>query len=199
MLELVDGAVPGLRLRVTPAGTKTRSLNIRAAGVMRRFDVGSGFGSQRLEREPKKLRRRIEMGADPTVVRHDDQDENCATIRMKMCRHRVTKEGRSPTVDTPTAAAAPMASSDGNGGWIRISLLCQEDQLLPPTRHRSSDEASQNLHRKRSPRLPARRPIQHGIRLPFETDLHFPGKRRRVENDAEPIPSRCSDDESCRC
>ena len=40
VLELVDGAVPGLRVRITPAGTRSWSLNIRAQGKMRRFDVG---------------------------------------------------------------------------------------------------------------------------------------------------------------
>ena len=44
VLELVDGAVPGLRVRITPAGTRTWSLNIRAQGRMRRFDVGQGLG-----------------------------------------------------------------------------------------------------------------------------------------------------------
>ena len=44
VLELVDGAVPGLRVRLTPAGTRSWSLNIRANGKMRRFDVGRGLG-----------------------------------------------------------------------------------------------------------------------------------------------------------
>ena len=44
VVELVDGGVPGLRLRVTPAGTRSWSLNMRASGKMRRFDVGVGLG-----------------------------------------------------------------------------------------------------------------------------------------------------------
>jgi hypothetical protein len=48
VIELVDGGVPGLRLRVTPAGTRRWSLNIRAFGRMRRFDVGSGDGGSGL-------------------------------------------------------------------------------------------------------------------------------------------------------
>ena len=69
VVELVDGAVPGLRLRVTPAGTRTWSLNIRASGVMRRFDVGSGFGLAEARKKAEDLRRKIREGADPTLGR----------------------------------------------------------------------------------------------------------------------------------
>jgi integrase len=68
-LELVDGAVPGLRFRVTPNGTKTWSLNMRAAGVMRRFDVGSGLGLSDARKRATELRRRIQDGVDPTAER----------------------------------------------------------------------------------------------------------------------------------
>lgn len=69
VVELVDGAVPGLRLRVTPAGTRTWSLNMRAAGVMRRFDVGTGMGLAEARRKGDELRRQIRGGADPTAER----------------------------------------------------------------------------------------------------------------------------------
>jgi Arm DNA-binding domain len=62
VVELVDGAVPGLRLRVTPAGTKTWSLNVRAAGVMRRFDVGAGLGLADARRKAEELRRQVRQG-----------------------------------------------------------------------------------------------------------------------------------------
>jgi integrase len=67
--ELVDGAVPGLRLRVTPAGTRSWSLNIRSVGVMRRFDVGSGLGLAEARKKAEDLRRQIREGADPTGER----------------------------------------------------------------------------------------------------------------------------------
>jgi integrase len=67
--ELVDGAVPGLRLRVTPSGTRTWSLNIRAAGRMRRFDVGSSLGLAEARRKAEDLRRQIREGADPAAGR----------------------------------------------------------------------------------------------------------------------------------
>lgn len=69
VVELVDGALPGLRLRVTPAGTRTWSLNIRAAGVMRRFEVGAGLGLADARRKGEELRRQIRDGLDPTAER----------------------------------------------------------------------------------------------------------------------------------
>ena len=57
------------------------------------------------------------------TVRRDNQDENRPTIRMDGAAG-ISKEGRSPTVDIPAAAAsAQVASSGGHGGWVRIGLL----------------------------------------------------------------------------
>ncbi|MDA9823664.1 tyrosine-type recombinase/integrase [Paracoccaceae bacterium] len=67
VLELVNGAVPGLRVRITPAGTRSWSLNIRAQGKMRRFDVGQGLGLSDARLKAEDLRRRIKEGADPTA------------------------------------------------------------------------------------------------------------------------------------
>jgi hypothetical protein len=67
--ELVDGAVAGLRLRVTPAGTRSWSLNIRASGVMRRFDVGAGLGLAAAREKAKEIRRQVRDGSDPTAER----------------------------------------------------------------------------------------------------------------------------------
>jgi integrase len=66
-LELVDGAVPGLRLRITPAGTRTWSLNVRANGVMRRFEVGRQLGLAEARTQAAAMRQRIGNGADPTA------------------------------------------------------------------------------------------------------------------------------------
>jgi len=70
-LEFVDGDVPGLRLRVTPKGTRTWSLNIRAFGVMRRFDVGAGLGLAEARTKAKAIRQRVADGADPTAEKRD--------------------------------------------------------------------------------------------------------------------------------
>jgi hypothetical protein len=69
-IELVDGYVPGLRIRVLPSGTRTWSLNIRdSKGVRRRFDVGAGLGLAEARRKAEELRRTVRGGADPTTQR----------------------------------------------------------------------------------------------------------------------------------
>lgn len=73
-IELVDGMVPGLWLRVTPAGTKTWSLSIRAAGVRRRFDVGVGLGLAEARRKAQELKQQVRAGADPTAERRAVRD-----------------------------------------------------------------------------------------------------------------------------
>jgi len=55
-IELVDGYVPGLRVRVLPSGTRTWSLNIRdSKGVRRRFEVGSGLSLAEARRKAEWL------------------------------------------------------------------------------------------------------------------------------------------------
>jgi integrase len=75
VLELVDGAVPGLRVRITPAGTRSWSLNIRAQGKMRRFDVGQGLGLSDARLKAEDLRRRIKEGADPTAEKRTSRQQ----------------------------------------------------------------------------------------------------------------------------
>src|ERR1700692_4572301 len=67
------------------------------------------------------------------LVRRDNQDENRATIRMRMRRRGITKEGRSPTVEIPAAAAsAQVASSGGNGGGDKnLPSLWRGPPVLP--------------------------------------------------------------------
>ena len=67
-IELVDGAVPGLRVRMTPNGVMTWSLNIRdAKGVRRRFDIGRDLGLADAREEAEEIRRQIRSGADPAA------------------------------------------------------------------------------------------------------------------------------------
>ncbi len=74
-IELVDGAVAGLRLRVTPTGSKTWSLNIRANGVMRRFDVGKELGLADARKKATTLRQQINDGGDPTADRREQRSK----------------------------------------------------------------------------------------------------------------------------
>jgi integrase len=71
-IELVDGYVPGLRVRILPSGKRTWSLNIRdSKGVRRRFDVGTGLGLAEARRKAEELRHTVRGGADPTTQRRD--------------------------------------------------------------------------------------------------------------------------------
>ena len=74
-IELVDGAVAGLRLRVAPTGSKTWSLNIRADGVMRRFDVGKELGLADARKKAATLRQQINDGGDPTAERREQRSK----------------------------------------------------------------------------------------------------------------------------
>lgn len=67
VIELTDGAVPGLRFRLTPAGTRSWSLNIRENGVMRRYEVGQSLGLSEARSKAEKLKVDIKNGADPTA------------------------------------------------------------------------------------------------------------------------------------
>ena len=69
-IELVDGYVPGLRIRVLPSGLRVWSLNIRdSKGRRRRFEVGPNLGLAEARRMAEDLRRDIRGGADPTTDR----------------------------------------------------------------------------------------------------------------------------------
>lgn len=69
-IELADGYVPGLRVRIHPNGTRAWSLNIRDhSGVRRRFDVGAKLGLADARRKAEDLRQSIREGADPTSER----------------------------------------------------------------------------------------------------------------------------------
>ena len=80
-LEFVDGDVPGLRLRVTPKGTRTWSLNIRASGVMRRFEVGAGLGLTEARVKARLIRQRVAAGADPTAEKRENRTKAVSAKR----------------------------------------------------------------------------------------------------------------------
>ena len=69
ILELVDGAVPGLRVRLTPNGTKTWSLSARVNGERRRLNLGEGLGLAEARRKAEDARRQIADGVDPASAK----------------------------------------------------------------------------------------------------------------------------------
>jgi integrase len=68
--ELIDGLVPGLRVRVMPTGRRTWSLSIRdSKGVRRRFAVGEGLGLAEARVKARELHEAVRQGQDPTAQR----------------------------------------------------------------------------------------------------------------------------------
>jgi len=71
VIELGDGLLPGLRVRVSSGG-RFWSLNIRnASGERRRFDVGANLTLAEARRRAEALKKTIKQGGDPTGDRRD--------------------------------------------------------------------------------------------------------------------------------
>jgi integrase len=71
VIELGDGLLPGLRVRISQGG-RYWSLNIRNMnGERRRFDVGDNLSLAEARRRAELLKRDIKQGGDPTRQRRD--------------------------------------------------------------------------------------------------------------------------------
>jgi integrase len=71
IVELGDGLLPGLRVRVSVSG-RFWSLNIRNAnGQRRRFDVGANLTLAEARRRAETLKQEIKQGSDPTGSRRE--------------------------------------------------------------------------------------------------------------------------------
>lgn len=68
-LELVDGAVPGLRVRLAPSGEVSWSLNVRVQGARRRIALGRGLRLAEARRKAEEARLLIAKGEDPSEAR----------------------------------------------------------------------------------------------------------------------------------
>ena len=68
-LELVDGAVPGLWVRLAPNREISWSLNVRVQGVRRRIGLGKGLRLGEARRKAEEARLSIARGEDPGEVR----------------------------------------------------------------------------------------------------------------------------------
>jgi integrase len=78
ILELVDGAVPGLRVRLTPNRTMTWSLSARVNGERRRLNLGEGLGLAEARRKAEDTRRQIADGVDPAEAKTVARDRRKA-------------------------------------------------------------------------------------------------------------------------
>jgi integrase len=71
VVELGDGLLPGLRVRVSVGG-RFWSLNIRnTSGERRRFDVGANLTLAEARRRAETLKQEIKQGSDPTGDRRE--------------------------------------------------------------------------------------------------------------------------------
>jgi integrase len=71
VVELGDGLLPGLRVRISRGG-RYWSLNIRnSKGERRRFDVGDGLSLAEARARAETLKQAIKRGADPTGERRE--------------------------------------------------------------------------------------------------------------------------------
>jgi integrase len=71
VIELGDGLLPGLRVRVTKSG-HFWSLNIRnSRGERRRFDVGDNLSLAEARRRADSLKQTVKQGGDPTAERRE--------------------------------------------------------------------------------------------------------------------------------
>jgi hypothetical protein len=71
IIELGDGLLPGLRVRISVGG-RFWSLNIRnAKGERRRFDVGANLTLAEARRRAETLKKAIKQGSDPTGDRRE--------------------------------------------------------------------------------------------------------------------------------
>jgi integrase len=68
-LELIDGAVPGLRVRLSPSGEKSWSLSARIEGTRRRIALGKGLGLAEARRKAEQTRSAIAKGENPAEAR----------------------------------------------------------------------------------------------------------------------------------
>jgi integrase len=102
VVELGDGLLPGLRVRISQGG-RYWSLNIRnSKGERRRFDVGDDISLAEARRRAETLKRAIKQGADPTGERRD-------------ARRRV----RDAKAGIGTFGSAINAYFDGDGASLR--------------------------------------------------------------------------------
>ena len=68
-LEMADGAVPGLWVRLSPAGEMSWSLYVRVQGVRRRIAIGRGLKLAEARRKAEEVRLVISRGEDPSEAR----------------------------------------------------------------------------------------------------------------------------------
>jgi Arm DNA-binding domain len=88
-LELIDGAVPGLRVRLSPSGEKSWSLSARIGGTRRRVALGKNLGLAEARRKAEHTRSAIAKGENPADLR-----------KALLARRKAATEGVGAVVQT---------------------------------------------------------------------------------------------------
>jgi integrase len=80
-LEKIDGAVPGLRVQLSPFADLTWSLSVRVHGVRRRIALGKGLKLAEARRKAEQMRAEIAAGVDPTAARKETRARHRAAAK----------------------------------------------------------------------------------------------------------------------
>jgi integrase len=110
--ELIDGAVPGLRVRRGLSGEVSWSLNVRLNGERRRIALGTGLGLAEARVKAEEARRQVKVGVDPNAAR-----------RAALAREQAAKAGLGTL-----GSVVETYFSTGDGQDLR-SAKVQEDHL----------------------------------------------------------------------
>jgi integrase len=149
VVELGDGLLPGLRVRINRGG-RFWSLNIRNAnGERRRFDVGANLALAEARRRAETLKQAIKQGSDPTGDRRE------ARQQLKNAKAGIGTFGTVIEAYFDRGDGAPLRTKDKQGALIRhvfneqlnrpaIEIAVQELQLAADA-HPSASSAGRAI------------------------------------------------------
>ena len=108
-LEIGDGAIQGLRLRVLPNGKPTWLLTVFGNGRYQRVTFGDGMGLADARREAERLRGEVKQGADPTQQKRD------AKLRAVEVANEAARKAAKEKQTLGALVSGYFATGDGAG------------------------------------------------------------------------------------
>lgn len=114
-VEVWDTILAGLHLRVTPTGAASFWLKYRAAGVQRKYKIGSGtMAVDEARREARKIQTAADKGADPQA----DRKANRESLRM------IDLLGETGPMLQTKGGKPRLPPTDKNPGWY-LGTYCK--------------------------------------------------------------------------